>query len=606
MHLTTRPVIWIGWIGILVAGLLVGGGARAQVETSWSVSLQSDLRYTVDEKTKMERIPDAEVRRNPYLRGMTRRKIVLIPRGFSRNENAGRFKFTAETDKLKGVAEIEFAWLGYSRDLQTLEGTTRREVVDPYRLEVHALYLDVTGFIFDNLDLRIGEQVINWGTADQFNPTSNLTPLDLEDPLQFGEHMAVPAIKLNYSFNMDWMATLAWVPIFKPYHFPASATLGLSSPDRTPLLDPAYRWRFAVDRSLGEIVASGPTWVTETRILLPPRTIDNSQVGFKIRGKVFNQDISLSYFYGRSGMPQPSLSRSFLNSAENYIDVRVDLMYPRMHVVGFDMAGQIPWFKALSRRFPKLKPVGWWFEAAAFFPQRVTMAMYQSDFGLVADGEYDYDDDGVQGGPRPVVVDTTPFLKWVLGFDYSFSKHWYANVQWVHGFPDEFGAGGWLSDLWSKQKGRTVGKAWYDGDFNHDGHRDIDPLTCKLSGEYEKCVGEYTRPRIGDYIVAGLDFKFKEETMLLRLFFILDMSGLYEEYWDGPADGLTGHRVTKWHHPFSAKGFSAVIFPQFTWAVAEGAELSAGAFLMLGKDYSRFGDPAAGGSVVWTRAKFTY
>ncbi len=590
------------------AALLVWFPARAwgQVETSWSVTLQSDLRYTVDEKTKMERIPDAEIMRNPYLRGKTQRRVVLIPRGFSRNENAGRFKFTAETDKLKGVAEIEFVWLGYSRDLTTLMGTTRREVVDPYRLEVHALYVDVPGFILKNLDLRIGQQVINWGSADQFNPTSNLSPLDLEDALQFGEHMAVPAIKLNYSFNMDWMATLAWVPIFKPYHFLSSAMLGLSSPDRTPMEDASMRWRFAVDRALGEIFANGPTRVTETRVLLPPRTIDNSQVGFKLHGRVLNQDINLSYFYGRSGMPQPSLSRSFLKSEDDYIDVRVDLMYPRMHVVGFDAAGQIPWVKALSKRFPKLKPVGWWFEAAAFFPQRVTMAMYQSDFGLIPDGEYDYEDDGVPGGHRPVVVDTRPFVKWVLGFDYSFSNGWYANIQWVHGFPDEFGAGGWLSNLWAKNKPRAVGRAVYDGDFNHDGQQDMDPFSCKLAGEYEKCIREYTRPRLGDYLVAGVDFKFKQETMLLRLFFILDMSGLYEEYWDGPADGMSGHRVTKWHHPFSAKGFSAVIFPQFTWAVAEGAELSAGAFLMLGKDYSKFGDPAAGGSVVWTKAKFTY
>ena len=33
-------------------------------------------------------------------------------------------------------------------------------------------------------------QVVQWGTADMFNPTNNLNAPDLEDPLMFGESVA--------------------------------------------------------------------------------------------------------------------------------------------------------------------------------------------------------------------------------------------------------------------------------------------------------------------------------------------------------------------------------------------------------------------------------
>ena len=596
----------IMWAAILIASISWVKTVHAQVEKSWTVSLQSDVRYVVQEKSTKELIPAADIVKNPYLAGRKYRKVILVPIGFSRNENILHVRLSAETNKLKGVAEVDFVWLGYSRDAQVLQDLTKREKVLPFRLESNALYLDVNGFIFKNLDLRIGQQVISWGTADQFNPTSNLNPLDLEDPLMFGEHMGVPAIRMDYSISNDWTATLAWVPIFFPDNLPATAPIGLASPDRIPVLDPKMRWQFAVDRGLGELLANGPTRVTEANLEKPPMNIDNSQVGFRIRGKLFEQDVSLSYFYGRNGMPQPSVSRAFFRSDANYIDTKVNLMYPRMHVAGLSMAGQIPWAKALRRKAPSLKPVGWWFEAAAFFPQKITMGIYQNEFPLVGTGEYDYEGDGTPGGKRPTIVDTTPFLKWTLGFDYSFSQHWYANVQWVHGFPDEFGAGGWLSNLWSKQKGMVVGKSYLDFDYNDDGRDDTNLLSCYGSGDQGRCVHEIVRPRLGDYIVGGVDFKFKNQSMLMRLFFILDMSGTYEQYWKGSADGTTGKRVSVWHNPFSAKGFSAIIYPQFTWAVAEGAELSLGGFLALGKNYSRFGDPAVGSSMVWTRGKFTF
>ena len=52
--------------------------------------------------------------------------------------------------------------------------------------------------------------------------------------------------------------------------------------------------------------------------------------------------------------------------------------------------------------------------------------------------------------------------------------------------------------------------------------------------------------------------------------------------------------------------FTAVLFPQIVWAVWDATELSVGAFVFLGPSDSKFGDPAAGATELFLKAKFTY
>ncbi len=571
--------------------------AHAQLETTYSITLQTDLRYIVQEKTTRERIPRAEALRNPWLQEAWRtgqlREITLIPHGFSRNENRVKFKAEARGRRVRGVADVDLVMLGYNTELTNLPSMTQRNMMDPFRIEAHALYVDILGLGTEKLDLRIGQQIVNWGTADQFNPTSNLNPLNLEDRLMFGDLLATPMVRADFAINLDWNITAAWVPIFRPNLLPRSASLGLASPDRIPIVEDHYRWQLSAERYVGEILTDGPTRVTEARLLLPDTDIKNSQVGVRIRGRVLKQDISFSYYYGRSKMPQPVFSKTFMNPDENIIQTRVDLAFPRMHVIGFDMAGQIPWARALRRAVRTLEPVGWWFEAGVFFPQRMTMALFQENFGIIEDGEYDYSRIDPENPRRPTVVDNTPFLKWVLGFDYTFSQNWWANVQWVHGFPDEFGAGDWLSNLWAAQQG------WAPTRFRTD-EPSAGYFACMSHETVGECAHEWVRPRISDYLVTGVDYKFYRDAMLLRLFFIIDMGGVHERYFDGTK------RVSKWHHPFSKEGYSVMLYPQYTWSLGQGAELSAGGLIMLGRNHTRFGDPAAGSSMVWTRARFAF
>ena len=69
--------------------------------------------------------------------------------------------------------------------------------------------------------------------------------------------------------------------------------------------------------------------------------------------------------------------------------------------------------------------VGDWIEAAVIFPERVGLSFNMPDVGLEIEG---------------TAVESRPFLKLVLGLDYSFNEHVMIIAQYVRGMINEFGA----------------------------------------------------------------------------------------------------------------------------------------------------------------------
>ncbi len=127
-------------------------------------------------------------------------------------------------------------------------------------------------------------------------------------------------------------------------------------------------------------------------------------------------------------------------------------------------------------------------------------------------------------------------------------------------------------------------------------------LGCALAEDGTECATEMLKPRIGDYLVWGMDFRFLSQAALVRIFTIFDLSGIWEESWDADA----GERVRVYHSMFTPEGFGAVIYPEVQYNFGGGFELHAGALLQLGPTTSKFGDPAAGGSMIWTRARYSF
>ena len=158
--------------------------------------------------------------------------------------------------------------------------------------------------------------------------------------------------------------------------------------------------------------------------------------------------------------------------------------------------------------------------------------------------------------PRPVVVEGTPFVKATIGVDYTIGGRAYLNVQYVHGFIDEFGAG------------RAARPRRNSIDIREDPRIET---------------------RLGDYIVAGVDVKTLHDRLLLRLFGVLKVPSvdLETRLWDDYAP-------------------TGVLFPQIIWTVADATELMLGGFILLGDRSTKFGDPAAGASEIFVKARVSF
>ncbi|MCK5800957.1 MAG: hypothetical protein KAI47_27405, partial [Deltaproteobacteria bacterium] len=528
--------------------------------------------------------------------------------GVSRNQNTFRLKLVADADRFAGVAELDFAYYGYAIGFENFDDVYRKELLDAFRVEARSAYIEATDLFVEGLDLRIGQQVVSWGVGDQFNPTNVLNSPDLEDPLLFGEQLANMMVKLDYSPHGNFIFSAVLVPVFRPALLPRSSPLGLASADRIPYTDANLRYRIEMENGFVDSLGY-PTIVDGARIVMPDFSAENMQGALRVAGNVGGQDLALMFYYGRFAFPQSHISVASLDPQarcnpldptdciSGSVNTLTGLTFPRFWMLGFNATGELP--NPLSLLSKKIKGIGYRLELGVYFPQKMTSTIIKRklDFGSLPPqpaGEYAY-----PGGERPVVVSSTPFPKWTLGLDYTFTSNVYLNVQWVHGLVDEFGAGGFFSD------GETVRASGVDTarpGAKVDCMTKVIEQSAGIDRDFSDCTWEITRPRIADYLVAGLDLKFLDQKGLFRLFVIWDLIGVYESRWSTAAKA----RVKTHHGPFTAEGFSLVVFPELTYNFGRGFELSAGALLQFGKPYSKFGDAAAGGHQIWTRARFTF
>lgn len=257
------------------------------------------------------------------------------------------------------------------------------------------------GFLTKKLDLKIGRQRIAWGTADKLNPTDNLNSYDMEDILDFGRHRGSDAINMNYYFNSDISLQGVFVSFFQPANLP----VGIFS----NILNPSM--------SLPQgMVLKG---MSDTLLMPKYNLKESSTLGLKFKGTVRGVDFSISYVYGRDGLP--ITTKNTFVSADNFggININSQLSFIRSHIIGADLATSIA-------------GIGFWAEAAAFIPEsNVIMTNDMSALYPLS--------------PVPVKKDTTllektkPYVKFIVGGDYNFSDGSYLNVQYLHGFIHEKG-----------------------------------------------------------------------------------------------------------------------------------------------------------------------
>lgn len=247
----------------------------------------------------------------------------------------------------------------------------------PHELSLWEAFIDVYGFLFDDLDIRVGKQRIAWGRADKLNPTDNLNPNDFSDLVNFTEMMPSWAFKGTWYFNNSQL-TGVWLP-------------GI-----TPVLLP----RNGANLFFGDLSAHNDN------LQLPDHTPANSMFAFRWDGNIDKWDYSVSYFNGYDDVP--IATRLVINPP---LMPQIEMKFPKMQVFGADLTTE-------------LSGIGLWGEAGFFWPKRVQLATVVK--GISA---------------RQAQLDGNPFLKFTFGGDYTFSNGLYLNTQWMHGFYTERGAG---------------------------------------------------------------------------------------------------------------------------------------------------------------------
>ncbi len=198
-------------------------------------------------------------------------------------------------------------------------------------------------FSVPSLDVRVGIQKFSWGTLDQFNPTDNLSPLDLRhlldtDPLR--RKIGVPAVRVT---NLTPLIALnieaVWIPFMVPYRLP----------------DPGDRWYPPIFHAPpvvnlnfpGTTIPLPPIFVQQINDEpnLPARNFRDSEFGVRVSRTIGSTDLGLSYFNGYdrrpvisdSGTVAASLSARPLALNLAY-DLHVIPVFHRIQVYGADIA----------------------------------------------------------------------------------------------------------------------------------------------------------------------------------------------------------------------------------------------------------------------------
>ncbi len=259
--------------------------------------------------------------------------------------------------------------------------------VTPMDLFLWEAYIDIRRFPIQNIDLRLGKQRLNWGTADGFNPTDYLNPEDITDFLRLMRKFPVESFEATYYLN-GFSLTAVWSPTAYPILFPKDL----------PLVD------------LSSLVEGIEVSHIEEHVELPSREWKNSQVALKAKANLWGYDVSFSAFSGHEHFPLPTrivLSPDPQAPSQMLSEMTFEL--PRVWAIGADFAGDLGDF-------------GVWGEGGIFFPTPMDLHVFTPT-----------------GEQTTRVLSDQPYLKWILGMDTFFWDGAYINLQFSHGFPTEIG-----------------------------------------------------------------------------------------------------------------------------------------------------------------------
>ena len=327
-----------------------------------------------------------------------------FPHGIPKNAALERARSTlavrAEAqpaDRIRAVLDARVQWLGEPATSDSSALTTQ-SARDPIRVDADALFAEISR---GPIRFRAGRQTIRWGSGLLFNPTSVISPPDLEDPLRYasplGNEMLRAEVKLG-PLRLDAIG----VPRFRPALLP-------------PVSSRDVLRRSGVPAAI--TIADDPSWTIDLAAAnaFPPAN-DSGSHGARLSARIpaLSLDASVMGYYGFTPVPQLGSADLAVDPVEHTLSGTVTLVYPRTAVAGVDLAAQIP--------LGRYGSLGAWFEGtwnkAQAWDQIVT----------------------INGSPATTRALEDPWTRAAAGVDHTTEGGLYASLQWVRGLPDETGA----------------------------------------------------------------------------------------------------------------------------------------------------------------------
>lgn len=256
-----------------------------------------------------------------------------------------------------------------------------------FEMSLHEASVKVADFLIPRLDLTVGKQRIQWGSADKLNVVDNLNPIDMAnfftfDPDFFGERRPQTALSLEYYFGRSGRLQLVWQP-------------------QNPLSPLPFGYSRTLARLGGlQEIAVKKYW---------GQRLDAVPFAARLSASAAGMDFGLSYYNGNASLPALQELTLALNAAAVFY-------YPHLQVLGLDLAGE--W-----------QGIGFWGEAALIVPEEVAGRLHSP---LAVNGQ-------------TILVENSfrllqgHYWKYVLGLDCTLGGGLYANLQFLHGFFDEWG-----------------------------------------------------------------------------------------------------------------------------------------------------------------------
>ncbi len=366
------------------------------------------------------------------------------PKKISRNENRLEFYFAYTPNKhVQIVGDVEPVLMGTNTSRE-LDDLASQVYIQRFHLESDAAYVALTD-LAPGLDIKVGRQIVVWGTADKFNPTNNINADDLEDRPLFTEPIANQMLVVDYAPLRDRDKLFfqgVYVPLFFPALLPPSAAAGLKDPyAEAPFVNAAEIAKITYLQE--DYLPKNPKFLpfVNGHVEMPEQKFTNGQFAFKLGSRLGEVDLSASYYYGRHDIPLPVEARTTMVAPLNqdpppadgvYFISDVRLIYPKMQVIGLDFATQLPF----------LGNMGIWGEGGLFIPEA---HQFSIDLPQLPGGGLDVTPNDGMVNPEAAItgaaVKKQPFIKATAGLDYTFGKHVYVQTQYIRGMINEFGAG---------------------------------------------------------------------------------------------------------------------------------------------------------------------